>query len=129
MSSIDWDAFKDTYNTWNGTSFKTIREWLEYLYDKHDQYIGPVARDLGIGWWSVHRRLEKYGLLVAKPRGGNNYVDRPIGMLEQRFLDMPKKVMKDLTKDQICQRCGASHGYISHLLGRHKSVYKKYGRL
>jgi hypothetical protein len=125
---VDWESFKDTYNTWNDTSFKTSFDFVKYLYEKHDKYVGPVARELGLGWGTVNKYLIQLGLLEKKSKGGHNYVDRPIGLKEELFLSIPAKTMSKLSSKQIMARCNVSKHYCSILLVRHSRDYIRWAR-
>lgn len=125
---VDWEGFKDTYNLWHGTEFDDTKEWIAYLYEKHGQFVGPVARELGIGWGTMNTYLEKCGLLVRKKQGGNNYINRPMGKKEALFVSIPIKTMKELSTIQISVRCGISKWYCLTLLRRHKREYVRWSR-
>ena len=121
---IDWESFKNTYNILNGTSFKTVKDWITYLYDKHNKFVGPVADELGISWGTMNKYLKDNDLLEKKPQGGNNYINRPIGKKEQAFLNIPIQTMKSLSNYQIRTRCNLSFDYCKYLLRKHKREYK-----
>lgn len=125
---IDWESFKDTYNKWNKTSFKTAKEMIEYLYKNHGKFVGPVSEKLGVSWGAVNSYLKKNNILDKKNRGGNNYVNRPIGKKEQIFLNITEKTMGKLSSSQICERCGLSIGYCKKLIKKHNRSYAKWLR-
>ena len=122
-NAIDWDGFKDTYNQIHKTNFKTPKEWIIFLYNKHNKFVSPVSEELGIGFGTASKYIEKLGILERKPKGGNNYTDRPIGKKEQLFLTIPEKTMMELTKAQICERCNLSKDYTTRLIRKHKRKY------
>ena len=125
---IDWESFKNTYNSWNGTSFESAKDWITYLYDKHNKFVGPVAKELGIGWGTMNQYLKDNDLLEKKPQGGNNYTDRPVGVKEQVFLNIPIQTMKTLSNYQIRTRCNMSLEYCRKLLNKHKREYRRWVR-
>ena len=126
MPYIDWDEFKDTYNTWNKTNFKSAKEFVETLYKKHNYYISPVARELGIGWGTVKTHLMHLNIYVKKSKGGNNYVNRPIGKKELSLIEANPKTLASLNRSQICERYNISDEYCKFLLRKHKFKYQKY---
>ena len=121
----NWNEFKDTYNTWNDTNFKTTKDFIKYLYKKHDYYIGPLAKELGVSWGTIKTYLRELGLYVKKSKGGNNYIDRPIGKKEQMLINARPNVLSNLTQRQICERYGISKEYCCKVLGKHKLKYRK----
>lgn len=123
---IPWEEFKDTYNKRHKTQYKTAKEWMEDLYKKHNKFVNPLAEELGVGFGTVSKYLEIWGLLERKLKGGHNYKIRPIGKKEQLFLQIPEKAMKELTKDQICVRCGMSSRRFGSLIKKHKRGYLKF---
>jgi len=107
------------------TNFKTSDEWITFLYNKHNKFISPVARELGVGFCTIKKYLQKLGIWEGKPRGGNNYRNRPLGKKEVAFLNIPEKTMHDLTKYQICKRCLLSKKRCELLIRKHKRIFTK----
>ena len=127
-NAIDWEDFKNTYNQIHKTEFKTVNEWIAFLYTKHNKFVSPLAAELGIAFTTVKVYLQKIGIWERKPRGGNNYKNRPVGKKETIFLNIPEKTMKELTKYQIMERCALSKHRCTVLLRKHKRKYtKSYG--
>jgi hypothetical protein len=78
-NAIDWEDLKNTYNQMRKTNFKTAEEWITSLYNKHNKFISPLAEELGIGFDTAKAYLQKIDIWERKPRGGNNYKNRPVG--------------------------------------------------
>ena len=107
------------------TNFETTEEWIAFIYNKHNKFVGPLANELGLGFNTVKRYLQKIGIWERKPRGGNNYKNRPLGKKEAAFLHIPEDVMKDLIKYQICKRCMLSQKRCTLLIKKYKRKYTK----
>jgi len=39
--------------------FKTSDEWITFLYNKHNKFISPVARELGVGFCTNKKIFNK----------------------------------------------------------------------
>jgi hypothetical protein len=127
-NKIDWEDFKDTYNQMHKTEFKTAEEWITFLYNKHDKFVSPLSKELGVSFVAVTAYLKRINIWERKSKGGNNYKNRPVGKKEILFLNIPEKTMKDLTKFQICARCTLSKHRCTKLISKHKRKYtKSYG--
>lgn len=120
MGSIDWDDFRETYNRMHNTKHETAVEWITALYQQHNKFVSPVAKELGVGFGTVSRYLEGLGILERKPKGGSRVFDRT-GPKEKLFLSISETTMKELTRKQICERCSISSRSLARLV-------KKYGR-
>jgi transcriptional regulator with XRE-family HTH domain len=118
---VNWDSLKETYNRMHNTQYKTSKEWVIELYNKHKKYVSPVSEELGVSFNTVSKYLDGLGVLERKPKGGNNYINRPMGKKEQLFLGITEKTMLELTRKQVMERCGISHTTFNKLA-------KKYGR-
>jgi len=127
-NGIDWDDFRKTYNRIHKTNYKNTIEWISALYTSHNKFVSPLAKELGVGFGTINKYLTQWGLLERKPKGGNNYKDRPIGRKEQLFINIPEKTMKQLTIDQICERCSLCRDYAHCLIRKHDRVYRRFKR-
>ena len=118
MANIDWESFMNTYNRMHKTSYTSYKQWIEDLYEKHGKYVSPVAKELGVGFGTMNKYLELWGMLERKPKGGARIYDRTTKS-QRIFLDMSEETMRELTKDQIAERCGLSSSRIKELLKIH----------
>jgi len=119
---IDWESFKDTYNTWNKTNYKTAEEWIADLYKECEFYVRPLARKLGLSPHGVTRYLKEINIFVQKPRGGRRFSIHP-GVKQENFLQIPPKKMRDMTIKQIAEKCETTKGNVIRLLKKHKREF------
>lgn len=124
MSLLDWKSFMQTYNTMHKKNYTQVTDWISDLYNKHDKYASPLARELGISTTTIMKYLKKWGLYEKKSRGGIRLYDG-VGKKEKIFLSIPKEIMCELTKDQIMERCGIQKNWCNVLLRRHKRKFRK----
>ena len=129
MSEIDWNELMQTYNVMHGTRYQGKVIWIGDLYKKHDYFISPLARELGVGFGTLKKYLIEWGLYLPKPSGGARFGNHNT-VKTQRFLAIKTEVMKELTMEQICERCGIERSWCNTLIKRYGREYrrKKCGR-
>jgi hypothetical protein len=124
---VDWEGFRETYNSMHKTEYKTATEWITELYKKHNKFVNPLSEELGVGFGTLSNYLDRLGILERKPKGGARVYDRT-GPKEKMFLTIPEKSMQELTRKQICERCSMDHTTFSRLIKKYKRVYAKWKR-
>jgi hypothetical protein len=122
---VDWDSFRQTYNRMHNTEYKTATEWITELYEKHNKYVSPVSEELGVGFGTMTRYLDKLGILERKPKGGARIFDR-VRPKEELFLSISEESMRELSRDQICERCAMAYTTFSRLIKKYKRIYAKW---
>jgi hypothetical protein len=121
---INWYEFMDTYNNIKNTNYTDPKKWISDLYNKHNNFVNPLAEELGVGHITIRRYLIDWGFFVKKPKGGARVYDRT-GKVEKRVLAIPHKTLKELSRRQIAERCSGCLSSVSRILKKHNLECRK----
>jgi hypothetical protein len=121
---MPWEEFLDFYNKRENTSYATVKDWMVELYKAADGCVNPVAVLIGVSNDTMTRKLKSLGLWQKSEFKINAHRIK-LGDKEKIYLGIPDKVLAELTKKQIIERCGCHIDTFTKMHRKYKRPYRK----
>jgi hypothetical protein len=114
---IDWRDIMIGYNQQRGKGWRSVKQWLEYVYRSHGRICTRTASCLGVPPASLRSQMERMNIPI-KGRGESGTA---------RFLAIAAEEMSGMTKLDISRRTGLSIQTVGQLLYNHNRRYQMAG--